>query len=350
LELFGLLILWQSAGIKKIQRMKTRFTCWLLTLLGVFTLQPAAHASFNEMQIEQVTTTVDGDTTAQAIQLRMRAAGQNFVSGGILIVFDAAGLNPVTILDVPANVTNGEVGDRVLIASSNFASHTTPPAMPDFIMTNLIPTSYFAAGSLIWQNKTTGEILWRLSWGGAAYTGPTTGSTTNDADGEFGPAFPGPLPKCTSSLRFQGPATDPSTNNAADYVTTLGNVVFRNNARVGFTINVILPTVIITAPDPSATEGADNGTFRIQRTSGCISDALSVFFTISGSATNGSDYRRLRSPVSIPVGLPSVDVAAKPIDDTVPESDETVILTLSPHAGYTIGSPSTATVTIHSNE
>ena len=120
--------------------MKSKLIHYLIVLSAVFVLQPAAYATFHLMQIEQVIGAVDGDTTAQAIQLRMRAAAQNFVSGGKLVVFDATGSNPITILDVPTNVTNGQVGDRVLIASSNFAGHTTPPAMPDFIMTSLIPT------------------------------------------------------------------------------------------------------------------------------------------------------------------------------------------------------------------
>jgi hypothetical protein len=330
--------------------MKSKFTCCLLSLIGVFALQPAAYATFHLMQIEQVIGAVDGDRTAQAIQLRMRAAGQNFVSGGKLVVFDKRGSNPITILDVPTNVTNGQVGDRVLIASANFPSHTTPPAMPDFTMTNLIPTSYFAAGSLIWQNKTTGEILWRLSWGGGAYTGPTTGSTDNDDDGDFG-VFPNWLHgTCSTALLFPGAATAKSTTNAVDYVYTTGNIVFTNNARVGFTITVTLPTVSITAPDPNATEGSDNGRFRITRTGGCNGNQLRVLFTISGTAKNGWDYKTIRSPATIPARRPGVEIGVGPRDDTTPEPDETVILTLSPNPDYIIGSPSTATVTIHSNE
>ena len=61
--------------------MKTKFVCGLIPLLGVLALQSTAYATFHEMQIEQVILSVNGDTTAQAIQLRMRAAGQNFVSG-----------------------------------------------------------------------------------------------------------------------------------------------------------------------------------------------------------------------------------------------------------------------------
>src|SRR5437899_805323 len=106
--------------------MNTRCACGLITLLGVLALQPTAHATFHLMQIEQVIGSVNGDTTAQAIQLRMRAAGQNFVSGGKLVVFDAAGLNPITVLDVASNVANGAVGAHVLIPSVNFPSHPLP--------------------------------------------------------------------------------------------------------------------------------------------------------------------------------------------------------------------------------
>jgi len=331
--------------------MNTRFACGLITLLGVLALQPTAHATFHMMQIEQVIGSVNGDTTAQAIQLRMRAAGQNFVSAGKLVVVDAAGLNPITVLDVASNVTHGAVGDHVLICSANFPGHTMPAAVPDFFLANLIPASYFAAGSLMWQSD-TGTVFWRLSWGGAAYTGPNTGSIDNDADGNFGPPFPSALvPSCTSTLQFQGSATAMSTNNAADYLSITTTTSWFNNAGTSFSLGVTLPTVTITAPDPNASEfPPDPGRFRITRTGGCIDSTLSIFYAISGTATNGVDYRRLRGNANIQSGATNAKVTVQPIDDTISEPDETVILTLSPNANYIIGSPSTATVTIHSNE
>ena len=330
--------------------MNTRFACGLITLLGVLALQPTAHATFHLMQIEQVIGSVNGDTTAQAIQLRMRAAGQNFVSGGKLVVYDAAGLNPITVLNIASNVANGAVGSHVLIASANFPSHTMPVAVPDFTMANLIPASYFAAGSLTWESD-SGLVYWRLSWGGGAYTGPCTGTTFNDVDGNFCPPFGSPLPSsCTNALEFQGNATDKSTNNAADYLLIGSPIVFVNNAGASFTVVATLPTVTITAPDPNASEfPADNGKFRITRM-GCTDSDLNVFYTISGTATNGVDYRRLSGHATIRSGTLKAPITVKPIDDTISEPDETVILTLSPDANYIIGSPSTATVTIHSNE
>ena len=83
---------------------------------------------------------------------------------------------------------------------------------------------------------------------------------------------------------------------------------------------------------------------------GCTDSDLNVFYTISGTATNGVDYRRLSGHATIRSGALKAAITVKPIDDTISEPDETAILTLSPNANYIIGSPSTATVTIHSNE
>jgi hypothetical protein len=62
---------------------KLRINCFAAALLVGLFVQPAL-GSFHLMQIEQVIGGVNGDTSAQAIQLRMRAAGENFVSGPIV--------------------------------------------------------------------------------------------------------------------------------------------------------------------------------------------------------------------------------------------------------------------------
>ena len=205
----------------------------------------SAHASFHEMQIEQVMSGVNGDTSAQAIQLRMRALGQNLVNNAKLVVYDATGANPITLLQPPTSVTNFNAGDRVLIVSSNFVNQTSPATAPDFFLTSLIPTNYLAAGRLTWQDL-FGTIYWSVSWGGTNYTGPNTGSTINDTDGNFGPAFNGPLPSTsTSALLFTNGASALSTSNIVDYIITPGPAAFTNNARAGF--------VVISPPSPFIT-------------------------------------------------------------------------------------------------
>src|SRR5690349_16114000 len=66
----------------------------------------AALASFHLMQIEQAIGGVDGDTTAQAIQLRMRAVGENLVSSARVIVVDATGTNAILVKDMTSNVAS----------------------------------------------------------------------------------------------------------------------------------------------------------------------------------------------------------------------------------------------------
>ena len=88
-----------------------------------------AHSSvaFHLTQIEQVMGGVNGDTSAQAIQLRMRFSGQNFLASSRVRVWDASGQNPIVVIDFPSGVPNGSQGARVLIASANFGNYTSPP-------------------------------------------------------------------------------------------------------------------------------------------------------------------------------------------------------------------------------
>jgi hypothetical protein len=206
----------------------------LPTLTAFFVIALAAaqdsSASFHLMQIEQALGGVCGDTTSQAIQLRMRAGGQNLVSGSQLIAYDAAGLNPVTLIVFPSNVSFSTAGSRILVTSAQFASDNPTPSA-NFTMTNLIPASYLAAGRLAFLSPSPGNLVyWSLSWGGAAYTGSTSGQPDNDDGTDFGPSFPGSLPTTGQGLLFQGPFGADSTSNAADYAVTSQEALMTNNS------------------------------------------------------------------------------------------------------------------------
>jgi len=210
-----------------------------------------ALANFHLMQIEQVIGGVEGDITAQAIQLRMRAAGQQLVAQGRIRAWDAAGGNPILIIDLTTNVANSPTGARVLICTAAFLAKTSPTTVADFIMTNPIPPSYLAAGKLTFESD-GGSVLWSLAWGGGTYTGTNTGVSVNDLDGNFGAPFAGPLPTATTqAVYFPGAATAASTTNIADYALTSGAAVFTNNAPQSFTVqsSCTSPSVS-TQPDP----------------------------------------------------------------------------------------------------
>lgn len=211
--------------------------CLGLVLLTLLLVTTPTYASFHLMQIETVIGGVCGDTTQQAIQLRMRATDQNFVGGARLRAHDAAGNNPVMIIDFGASVPNDGVGLRILITTSSFA--TANGVTPDFTMTNPIPASYYNAGRLTFEDD-GGTIFWSLAWGGANYTGPNVGATSNDANGDFGPAFVGTMPFDSERfIFFENSASAMSTTNADDYSFSInpGGGSVTNNAGTTVALN-----------------------------------------------------------------------------------------------------------------
>ncbi len=112
------------------------------------------------------------------------------------------------------------------------------------------------------------------------------------------------------------------------------------------------PVASIVATDDTATESPlTPGTFTVSldvaNTSG---GPITVNYTITGTATAGSDYTTLPGTVSIPNGQQQATITLTPVNDTAVEGDETVILTLQSGTGYTVGTPPTATVTIISED
>jgi hypothetical protein len=215
--------------------------CRLVLVLGACLMASSPGFSvpntFHLMQIEQVIGGVGGNTSLQAIQLRMRLAGQNLVSQARLRAWDSAGANPVVVVDMMTNVANAAAGSHILIATPQFAA-TFPGAPPDFLITTPIPVANLPAGKLTFEDD-PGTVYWGLAWGGAAYTGTNLGTIDNDADGNFNPPFAGPLPSSNNqALRFTGPFNAMSTNNAADYALTAGSATFTNNAGQSTTVPV----------------------------------------------------------------------------------------------------------------
>jgi hypothetical protein len=121
---------------------------------------------------------------------------------------------------------------------------------------------------------------------------------------------------------------------------------------VGATITIYdneTPKVSITAPQPSAAEGGASGQFLASRI-GNLDTAITVNLAITGTATNGTDYTTIPATVAMPIGAASVPITVAPIDDTLVEGNETVVMTITSGSGYTIGSPTAATVTIADND
>ena len=83
---------------------------------------------------------------------------------------------------------------------------------------------------------------------------------------------------------------------------------------------------------------------------GSTSSPLTVAFSVSGTATSGSDYLPIVTNLVIPAGSSSATITVTPIDDTAIEGLESVVATLSASANYAVGTPNSATVTITSDD
>ena len=107
-----------------------------------------------------------------------------------------------------------------------------------------------------------------------------------------------------------------------------------------------VPVAKITAPDARAAEtGGNPGHFVIALNQ--IAPAnLAVSYTVTGTATGGTDYTALSGTATIPAGGSSVTVNVAPRADDRREMSETVIVTLASSSSYSLGSPSTASVAI----
>ncbi len=111
-----------------------------------------------------------------------------------------------------------------------------------------------------------------------------------------------------------------------------------------------LPRVTVAATTATAREaGLVNGAFTVTR-SGDLSAPLDVHYTLSGTATPGTDYVTLPGTVTIAAGDSAATIVVTPVDDLLVEPNETVVISLLGDAAYLTGSPSSAIVTIVSDD
>jgi hypothetical protein len=101
--------------------------------------------------------------------------------------------------------------------------------------------------------------------------------------------------------------------------------------------------------DATASEpGSNTGKFRITRTP-TTNTAMTIQYTITGTATNGVDYTSLSGSVTLSAGASSASILVIPLDDTTSEGTETVQMTLASDPAYQIATGS-GKVSILDNE
>ncbi|PSN19110.1 hypothetical protein C7271_09010 [filamentous cyanobacterium CCP5] len=106
--------------------------------------------------------------------------------------------------------------------------------------------------------------------------------------------------------------------------------------------------VVAIATTQNAAEPNSNGQFTVSLTQAVATNTV-ISYTVSGTATAGSDYTALNGTVTIPAGQVSATLPVSVLNDPLVEGNEGVIVTLtgvSGATGVTLGANTTATVAI----
>jgi Ca2+-binding RTX toxin-like protein len=186
--------------------------------------------------------------------------------------------------------------------------------------------------------------------GAASFTPPT--GTVNFAPGS------------STAIVTVDPTADGSAEANETVILTLtggtGYTVAAPNSATGTITNDDTEVSVAVSPSSVLEDGATNMVYTFTRV-GITSGALTVNFSVGGTAAYappGGDYQTdhpltftaTSGTVDFAAGSSTATITVDPFGDADLEPDETVILTVTAGAGYTVGSPASATGTITNDD
>jgi hypothetical protein len=267
-------------------------------------------------------------------------------SGQSYVVFGRAGIGSSGTLEL--SQLSGTTTDGIDF-STTFTG--TPIAVVDTDLTLVDRNSPNMVGATITITNPLNGTAETLS---ATTTGSITSSYSNGILTLTGTGTVAQYQQVLRTVTYNNTAAAPtSTPRTITFVVDDGAAGSNTStlATTTLALNVIpLPSVSISAFDANAAETAsDPSVFRITRT-GATTSALTVNYTIAGTATNGTDYNNLTGTATILTGTTFTDITITPVDDLLVEGTETVSLTLASNASYTLGATTNAVGSIGDND
>jgi gliding motility-associated-like protein len=225
----------------------------------------------------------------------------------------------VTIADISGNENDGAITVTATLDNAVQGGFTVDVSTADGTAT-LLDNDYTAV---------TGQTLTFVGTAGEPqiFTVTPTGDTTVEADE-------------TLSV---------SMNNLVPVEVVISDIDITDTATV--TIDNDDSASLSIAATTQAAEDAANGLFTIT-TSAQFPTATLVTFTVTGTATEGTDYTAIGTTVNFPANTNSITIPVTVTADAAIEGDETVIVTMTGtnNPDITIGTPAAATVTITDND
>jgi hypothetical protein len=268
--------------------------------------------------------------------------------------------------------------------SGQYSLYIVNPANP------IDPDSYTGRGGYFWDSQTESQALgftddllrdvnaitvssdgrWLagiVAAGSSPITGPDGGTVTNAANDIILVPLTNGIPNLPQRVvyRYGGAGNGRALSfDAANnlYISSSGLGIFQaldigESATVTttsdgqFTMVVPANEVSVTATVPLAYEaGAVPGAFELRRVARTLNVPLTVAYTITGSAANGTDIVTLTNKATFAAGVSTVTIQVTPVDDATPEVTESVVLSLAGGDDYSVTTPNSAEVLIVDNE
>ncbi|MFM6728867.1 MAG: beta strand repeat-containing protein, partial [Dolichospermum sp.] len=200
----------------------------------------------------------------------------------------------------------------------------------------------------------TSNLIYTFSRTGST-TSPLTvnytigGTATNGSDyGTIGTSVTFAAGSSTATVTVDPTADTTPEDNETVSLTLASGTGYNIGTTAAVTGTIFDDDTIVTlavSPTSVTEDGTTNLIYTFTR-NGITSNALTVNYTIGGTATNGNDYSSIGSSVTFAAGSSTATVTVDPTSDTTGEADETVILSLASGTGYTIGTTTSVTGTI----
>jgi uncharacterized delta-60 repeat protein len=145
--------------------------------------------------------------------------------------------------------------------------------------------------------------------------------------------------------------TDGGTNYKLDTVKSAATLTITDNESIPIIAEGDKPNISLLVTDANAAEELANpGQFTFKRT-GETTNALAVNYSLTGTATNDSDYQKLGNTITFAAASNTTTLDINPIDDKRYEGTETVTLTLlDGGTQYKLDPSNSGTVSILDND
>ena len=276
----------------------------------------------------------DGQTSATVTVIPIDDSSVEELETVTIAVAAGPGYQPAAVASATVTIADDEVPILSISASDNAASEPGRTDGNGAFTISRFPYS------------TVQALTVKLAYGGTATSGSDNVALPTTVT----------MPAGISSLIVTVTPLDDLETEPIDTVVAslLANNGYSVGANASATVNIHddePAQVVVELNDADCAEGAaaNPGSFYLRRL-GLRTAAITVAYTLGGTATSGSDYTPLSGTASIAANGVTATVIVTPVNDALVEGTETVILTVAPGAGYSVGSPSNATLNIRDDE